>query len=92
MGEWVGPIETARPHSHRGCFPLCDRGSPEGGCLCHRPVYLAYTSWFFVKQGNGLRVSFSISPRALQDSDRHVFSSGTHVGEVSPRMSVAPVR
>lgn len=50
-----------------------------------------------MKQGNGLRISFSkgvlsISPRALQDSARHVFSSGTHVGEVSPRMSVAPVR
>lgn len=61
-------------------------------------VYLAYTtSWFLVKQGNGLRVSFNngcpqhLTPHVLQDSDRHVFSSGTHVGEVSPRMSVAPV-
>lgn len=91
MGEWVGPIEIARPHSHRRCF------AQREGCLCHHPVYLAYTSWFLVKHGNGLRVSFSkgvlsISPRALQDSDRRVFSSGTHVGEVSPRMSVAPVR
>lgn len=58
-------------------------------CVC--PVY---TSWLLVKQGNGPRVTMgdlSISHCALRDSDRHVFSSGTYVGELSPRMSVAPV-
>lgn len=38
-GKWVGPKRTAGRHFHTRCFPSCDRGNPEGGCLCHPKVH-----------------------------------------------------
>lgn len=82
----MGSIETAR--THQGVTEGAQREGVYAIFLCVPSIHQ------LAPCEAGLRVTMgdlSISHCALQDSDRHVFSSGTYVGELSPRMSVAPV-